>query len=109
MRDLPGGGGLFAVTRALSAVSAVAASVLMFVGLALLSRRRNWRLLLLLGLPIVYCLLLGSGLESYSRFRLQMFPGMIAAASIAVIALYDRAQARLGAPATTSRVGERKL
>ena len=102
-RHLPGGRWLFGGLWALSGASALACSMMTFVGLAWLAHRRDWELFALLALPIAYLLIVGSGLESYSRFRLPMLPSMTAAAAIAVIALYDRARARRsprrGAPA----------
>jgi 4-amino-4-deoxy-L-arabinose transferase-like glycosyltransferase len=96
--DLPGGRSLFTALWALSAASAILSALLVFAGLALLAKRRDWLLLALLATPILYLLIVGSGLEAYSRFRLQMLPSMLAASAVSVIALYDRARARLHVP-----------
>lgn len=76
-----------------SAVSAAAAAFLTLIGSWRLIRKREWMILSVLGIPLGYLLVVGSGLESYSRFRLQFFPVLAIMASYALFDLVRRRRA----------------
>jgi hypothetical protein len=59
------------------------------VGVWHLIRRRAWAPLLLLGLPLAYLLLIGSGQESEGRFRVPLAPMIAILAAVGVTWLVD--------------------
>jgi 4-amino-4-deoxy-L-arabinose transferase-like glycosyltransferase len=95
VRGAPGAHVMGLALTLLSAASAVTASVLMLFGFGAALRRRAWLLLALVGLPVLYLLLVGSGHEAYSRFRLQMLPFVLIISAYACLAAVDAAR-RLG-------------
>lgn len=72
------------ILTGISAMSAFAATSLSLISVWNQIKNRQWLVVLLLGIPLSYLLLVGSGFESYSRFRLQFFPILALLAAIAV-------------------------
>jgi 4-amino-4-deoxy-L-arabinose transferase-like glycosyltransferase len=73
----------------LSIVSALGMALFATAGVWHLTRGRAWAPLLLLGLPIVYLLLIGSGQESEARFRVPLAPMIAILAAVGVTWLVD--------------------
>ena len=71
----------------LSIASAVGMALCAAVGVWHLIRRRTWAPLLLLGLPVTYLLLIGSGQESEARFRVPLVPMIAILAGIGAVGM----------------------
>ena len=85
---------------AISFASAIASFAFSAFGIWLLIRRRRWVPLLLLVLPVGYLLMVGSGQESDSRFRVPIEPVLMILAGIAVNTLASlKKQRGIGLPA----------
>lgn len=81
-------GAVLMVFVALSAASAVACVLLASWALVVALRRRSWAALPV-AVPLVYLLVIGSGQESYSRFRVPLMP-LLALLAAFVIVYYTR-------------------
>lgn len=68
-----------------SAASAILLTVATAIGAFVLFRAGEWRKLLLLGLPLAYLLVIGSGHESWARFRVPLEPLMAILATLGVL------------------------
>ncbi len=90
------GDGLGFLLTGISALSAIAGSLLMMAAFWLWARRRQWLTFALIGIPIFYLALVSSGPEAYSRFRLQMLSFMLIAAASAGSAAIDWSRTRRG-------------
>jgi 4-amino-4-deoxy-L-arabinose transferase-like glycosyltransferase len=70
---------------ALSALSAALLSILSLAGTTLWLRARRWRPLLVVGLPVLYLLAIGSGQEAWARFRVALEPFLVILAAPALL------------------------
>jgi 4-amino-4-deoxy-L-arabinose transferase-like glycosyltransferase len=73
---------------AASAASAILLSIGSMIGALAWFRAREWRKLLLLGLPLAYFLLVGSGHEAWARFRVPLEPLMVIFAAVGALYIY---------------------
>ena len=68
-----------------AASSAIAMSLAAAFGASRQIARHHWRELALIGLPIVYLLVVGSGHEAWARFRIPFQPLLVVVAALGVI------------------------
>jgi uncharacterized membrane protein YfcA len=87
-----------------SAASAVLLTMASLIGAFAWIRAREWRRLLLLGLPLCYLLLIGSGPEAWARFRVPLEPILAIFAAVGLLTLYDRIKSRKKDPPIESTV-----
>ncbi|CAN5793413.1 hypothetical protein BH20GEM1_BH20GEM1_00910 [soil metagenome] len=68
-----------------SAASAFLLTIASMIGTIIWLRSREWRRLLLIGLPLAYLLLIAAGYEAWARFRVPLEPLMAILAGISVL------------------------
>ena len=92
--DLPWPGLLSSVLQAVSVGLSLALCLGGVVGSAILARRRDWIALTVLAVPVVSLLVVGSGLDSDSRFRIPLTPLLAILTAIAADAVRRRWRTR---------------
>ncbi len=88
--DLPRPGVWSSTLQAASAGIALALSLGGVLGSAVLARRRDWTALTVLSVPVLTLLVVGSGADSDSRFRVPLTPLLAILTAIACRAIWQR-------------------